>query len=333
MMLIENDDDDDNEERQPNENDDDGRQQINEDDDTYGAISSRERKSSRTRMQRECKRFSEHRWKWLAGLLLGVGVPLLLNCPSRFSFWLFANVIGFVYVAGATQERRDPILSRVSADGHRELIKLLLFSPFVFLLGPKFTLLSGSSQCGSGGPFADDEYDDDARQSIVLLDGVFGVVDVDARFYVYFVYMFFGWLVPFFVGLHFTYLSYAPWLGKIVLRVDKLRRLTPAHWIFLATVAALVLVLVAYQLQLFVEYDLLVTYLIGVCFALALIIGAAVYQVKRHGRAIHLHHYQFFGSLILLTRFENLISSIFQALLCGIYIEGIAQWSADSLFD
>jgi hypothetical protein len=85
--------------------------------------------------------------------------------------------------------------------GKREFIKLLISSPLLYYLGPHWTLLDEKYLIG---------------KRIVFLEG-FGETISGEGFLFFFIYNFVFYVVPFFVGLHFTYLDYFPFLQQIVI--------------------------------------------------------------------------------------------------------------------
>ena len=55
-----------------------------------------------------------------------------------------------------------------------------------------------------------------SSSSLILVDGFGGSPIEYTGFLYYFVYNYFCYIVPFFIGLHFTYLDYVPFLQAIV---------------------------------------------------------------------------------------------------------------------
>jgi len=269
-----------------------------------------------SRLRRECNAFISYRWKWLICLLFGVFAPLVWLGASPLLLWCALNMCGYTYVSGATLERRDLLSSRHLADGYRQFTKLMLATVPLFVLAPYWTLLDPRKP----GP-------------VILLDGVFGQVyaNADATFANYLCYTYLGYVIPFFVGLHFTYLDFVPFLQRLVLTAEALRRLSAAHWVLISVLLGLLLIIAAYHLQLLFAADLLWWYLGAVLLSAALLVGYHVYQRRRPGgRSFHLHHSQLVVAIALLTPFQNLISATVQAVLFGVYVEGVARWGMSS---
>lgn len=85
-------------------------------------------KIEKTRIRVECDAFLRWRWRWLISIYVTFFIPLLFLGPSKvlsISFkshcqlivWLSMNFAGFVYVAGATCERKNPLSSRKESNG------------------------------------------------------------------------------------------------------------------------------------------------------------------------------------------------------------------------
>ena len=138
---------------------------------------------------------------------------------------------GFIYVAGATESRSNPLLSRKEEDGNKKFYNLIsyissrsirnseidychssgLLSRFVIevgysinltdnIEGAHWTLLDGSTNF----------------EDIVLFEG-FGKRIITSGFLSFYLYNYFCYVTPFFIGIHFTYLDYFPFLQKIVI--------------------------------------------------------------------------------------------------------------------
>jgi len=300
-----------------------------------------EKSESTDRFRTECIAFIKNgRWEWLLSLLFLVFVPAILLAPSSYGLWLLLNICGFTYVSAATCERKNPIDGR--SNGAREFVKLMLSTPLTFLLGPYWTLLpldcnllvessewhffSLTSDCNR-------TIWSPRISSIVYMDGL-GISNTTSYsgFLYYFIYNYFFYVLPFFIGLHFTYLDYIPFLQAIVFNRDGIRRLRLNHWIFLAVTALFIGSLIAFHCILFFQSKKWIFYLFGFSFLAVLFSIVSFYNIKLRGMSFHIHHYQIFGFLFALMPFQNIVSSFFQALAAGIFVEGIARWGMDRSF-
>ena len=171
--------------------------------------------------------------------------------------------------------------------------------------------------------------------TIVFFQGFGGDVEsnvsVESSFPAYFLYMAFCYCLPFFVGLHFTYPDFSPWFQQIELNNHGLKRLTASHWIFLVVVVVLGGCFAAYQTYLFYLEDMLWWYLLGIGVFMLGLVAVVVLMTQRYDHYLHIHHYQLFGGLMILTRFQNSLSAVMQGLLAGAYVEGVARWGMDAL--
>jgi len=274
---------------------------------------SRKRTKEQSKILKECYEFLEWRWRWLFCLLFMFFIPVVILKPPKFVLWLLLNGTGFLYVAGVTCNRMDPIQSRESNHGARELVKLMLTIPLMYLIAPYWTLI-------------DNEYD------IVFFEGINGEKVKSSGFIYYFIYTWCCYIIPFFVGLHFTYLDYFPFLQAITITASELKKLRCAHWLFLFGVAVLISIFLAYHIYLFFQHQLIVWY--GSISGILLVLFSCcwLYFVKRKQMRLHVHHFQIGAGLMAFTPFQNVVSSIIQGISAGIFVEGISRWGMDSTF-
>jgi hypothetical protein len=250
---------------------------------------------------------------YLVTLYGGTVLGIIAVVPSAFVLWLVLNMVGYCYVSLATEERPDPLLSRYG--NYKQFVYLVLASPITYWLAPAFTLLP-----------------DDTQGPVVYLTGLGNqTVASSASFTSYFLYSAFAYALPFFIGLHFTYLDFSPWFQKIEINDRGLRAMGASHWLFLASVIELVLPLVAYHVYLFYHEHLLYWYLLGLGIFILVLVTVILVATRYGGYRLHIHHYQLFGALLFGTRFQNVISAVTQALLAGMYVEGVARWGMDPL--
>jgi len=257
----------------------------------------------------EFSTFLEWRWKYLFSLIFLFFGPVLLLKPSKFVLWLLLNMIGFFYVSFVTCERKDPISSRNHEHGARELVKLMLACPLVYWFGPYKTIADGNAD------------------EIIFMNGFFDLKYSGMQYYV--IYDGLCYVIPFFLGLHFTYLDYFPFLQMIVLQKEALKKLSKKHWIFLCVAIISSSFLIAFHVYLLVITGLILYY--GIVMVTVILGIGITFYFQRHSSYLHLHHYQLAAIFIILTPFQNIISAICQAIMAGVYVEGIARWSMASL--
>lgn len=263
----------------------------------------------RSRIQKECIQFFKWRWKWLFAFLFIVFLPTLLLLPSKFSLWFLMNVTGYIYVAGATEGRNNPLSSRCEKDGPKEFLKLLLSTPVMYYLGPFWTLLDAS------------------ENQMTIFDNLFGYSLHWESEFSYYLYNWLFYIVPFFIGLHFTYLDHIPFLQKIAFSKSFMVKFRPSHWLLLFFGTAFICAILSYQFYLFYIHERWIYPLISIGIAIFfLVLIRIAKKIGGQPTYIHVHHYQIGGVLMLFTPFQNIVSSISQALAAGVYVEGVARW-------
>ena len=77
--------------------------------------------------------------------------------------------------------------------------------------------------------------------------------------------------------------------------------------------------------------ECLVFYVIYALLLLLSLVVLAIYS-RTHG-AIHIHHYFLALVLMPLTAFKNPMSTIVQAFLAGMFVEGVTSWGVEGLID
>lgn len=276
----------------------------------------------------------------LAGLLLlslatrfvpstAMASPLLREVlrNDRFGWagvvvWHVLLVMGFIFVAHITEKRPNPLRSR---RGHyREVVKLLASGPLLFLLGPVFALAVPESNPRS-------VTTDLTEQVVGALFQLDPRADAEA-FALLYNYLFF--VVPFYAGLHITYMD-----KNLFLRAVGDKLVVPSRWktytkkelIALAVLLGFLLFVASCQVILLALDGLLLWYALAYGCVLAAI-GVASYIIRKT-HEIHVHHYLFGLILLPLPRAFNPISSCTMAAAAGVFVEGIARWSMASLWD
>ena len=91
--------------------------------------------------------------------------------------------------------------------GLREFVNLLLVAPIMYFIGPHWTLVDSAS-----------------TEQIIIFDGFGMTTQVSGTLY-YILYTYFCYITPFFIGLHFTYLDFFPYLQTIVLNKYKIQQI------------------------------------------------------------------------------------------------------------
>jgi hypothetical protein len=91
------------------------------------------------------------------------------------------------------------ITTHLISAGLKEIAKLFLAAPLMYFIGPHWTLVDSAS-----------------ADHIVIFEGFGSTIEVSGYLY-YVLYTYFCYITPFFIGLHFTYLDFYPFLGTIVL--------------------------------------------------------------------------------------------------------------------
>jgi len=267
-----------------------------------------------SKIRRECLEFFGWRFKWLFAICIFF-LAVLFLVPSKHAVWILLNITGFFYVQNITCNREI-----LRDEGQRkELLKLLIAAPILYWFGAHWALIDGS----------------DGLKNIIILDKIEQVIEkpiVIEGLWMYVLYTFTCYVIPFFIGLHFTYLDYFPFLQSIVISKEELQTLSIKHWIFLTFSTLIVLFLIAYHVYLLYYYQRLLIYgICGISLIILFIIQSCVF-IRKYKLKLHIHHYQIGGLLYLCCPFQNVISSICQGLTAGVYVEGIGRWGMSSSF-
>lgn len=150
-----------------------------------------------------------------------------------------------------------------------------------------------------------------------------------------FVYNYFCYVVPFLVGCNYFFLDRIPTLNRMFYKLTWppfVSMYRGSDWLVLGGIILLAASLVSVHLYLMIADELFLLVYYGP--ALVGLIGALVSMtyVLRRSHHLHLHHYFIFGVLLACTPFQNPITAMTQALLLGVYVEGIATWGMDPIF-
>jgi len=229
-------------------------------------------------------------------------VPFYGNWIAWQKFFIFEMLVfcGYLYVADLNG-RKNPFLSR--SGSKRQIIQLMCVSPVIFFLVPIRTIHSltdgeNFAPLNLGYPSSTSEW------SSISYNYIF-------------------YALPFFLGLHYRLLDDVQVLNRMFYSitwppiVEKYGRL---EYTILAAILILGLGLVGFHFYLFAISGLWLYYLpilIG-----SIILVVILLRLLRRTHYLHLHHYFIFGSLALLTPFQNPITAFTQATLFGIAVEG-----------
>ncbi|GAM28389.1 hypothetical protein SAMD00019534_115650 [Acytostelium subglobosum LB1] len=214
------------------------------------------------------------------------------NIPwSKYLLWISCITMGFAYVSVVTEERNYPFHCRYKR--HRDFFQLLVVASVMFMLGPERTLM---------GP------NDPKNHNI----------------HIAFLYNYFAFVVPFVIGLHYTYLDHNLFLRSVG---DKFG--TPSLWytyepkelLTIIPIILTILCIIAWHIYLMIVQDVWIYFLVGYSIYFIVLIGVTMVWRKTH--YLHLHHYFIFGSLIPLSAFQTIPSAICLGLITAITVEGI----------
>lgn len=182
---------------------------------------------------------------------------------------------------------------------YRRPIAVFLFGSIIYWVGPIFVL--GYPACQS-----------DYRQpSYVIFSNFFcfGLVQLIAQW--------------------FTFLDDIPALNKIMFTADAIKKFTIVQWSIIIGVVGLIVGLISWQFYLLYLVGRLGSYL-GILIGILVLFGFIAYSL-RHRYYIHFHHYSV-GLLVPFFPVPSPVSSIAQAILTGICIEGLSRWGPDPFF-
>jgi hypothetical protein len=244
----------------------------------------------------------------LPTFLLASLLPLLGSCvpwdsPLAASFYMQASfpalILGtwYVFLVGGYLYSALVITAvKEWATDTRRPVSILVGGTVIYFLGPAFTLAADT--CGAG-----------ASQLIVQ--------------------NFFGWGVVQLFAQWFSFLDDVPQLNGIMFTGEAIRAFTFLHWAVVLGATALILALIGWQLALLYAVGRLWVYL-GALAGLILLVWAVAHCVRRT-RYFHFHHY-LLGLLAPFFPVPGPVSSVAQAILIGIAIEGLTRWGPDPVF-
>ncbi|EFA84134.1 hypothetical protein PPL_03207 [Heterostelium album PN500] len=214
---------------------------------------------------------------------------------SKYFLWMTSIVLGFAYVAVVTEKRNYPFHCRYKR--HRDFVQLLILASLMFIISPSRTLM---------GP------NDLEPHSI----------------HISFVYNYFSFVIPYLLGLHYTYLDYNLFLRSVG---DKFG--TPSLWytykpkeiMTIIPIILFIVTLIVWHVYLIIADNLWEYFLIAYSIFFVILIGVS--WIVRKTYYLHMHHYFIFGSMIPLSGFQNPLSSFSMGVITGITVEGVSRWS------
>jgi hypothetical protein len=253
---------------------------------------------------------------------------IYLNIAS-FILWLLCCILGYMYVVSEYWYDDEHPRGRVGynmKDHYIDFIKLIVLAIMFYMIGPHVTL-----------------YHSEVSKSTSMNNLKWNNLKWFGYNYGFFV-------LPFVVGLHFSYLQNIDKLNNTFfsLTASVIRRWTLEHLPIILSVIMIVLPPTIFHLYLMVVYRRLLLYgfylgsVLILCILTYLMINynpvmvwSSLWNVNHHHRlryVLHLHHYFLFGILLPLLAYFNPVSTITHALCAGIAVEGIASWGAAPIF-
>jgi len=146
---------------------------------------------------------------------------------------------------------------------------------------------------------------------------------------IFFNYFFF--VIPFIIGLNFTYLDNIKELQKFTLSCKDMKNWGCHLWtLFLILIAFLISVLVIlfknlleYSIKRFMFYLFVIVFFFGFCY----------YKTKKTGRKFHLHHYALGVIVCCFLGIHNDFFTIVLAVFSGVMVEGSCRWGCSPIWD
>ncbi len=237
----------------------------------------------------------------LTALAIGASVSLVCTLPAPMTFWLIFNQISFIYcvafikiAAGISFKKSD------SSTAYYTLLFLLsLISYWVTavesiptnnygMINPEITLLLSSSIAGSFGSYV--------------------------------AFMCLGFLLPAFIGLFIFCLTTSEFFVPEKIKLGNLL------WYFNA---ACCLALLIFHVWLVCYNSTWPWYLTayGSVVLILLVLRFSVFKKKGRGHFLCLYRYEWAFVLYPITRFQNVVSLIFQGILMAIFVTSIVKQS------
>lgn len=236
---------------------------------------------------------------------------------SSFALWMALLLAGFTYVSFWTCGRDNPFQG--PSRTYYDVLLLIPAGCVLFFLGPVYTIASEIKPTMVGAELT-------ARLLGMNLNNFGFSVLYNYCFYV----------LPFLVGLQYSHLEKLKVFNRLGTKLSTgyWLRLTCAELGALALVVLFLIPFLGFHLWLLYLGDwfmmLLFVIVYGVFVTLLYLIGLAGLWHNRF--RFSMHHYFVAAFLIPWTCFFNPISAVLQALLAGIFTEGVSRWSFARLF-
>jgi len=247
-----------------------------------------------------------------------LGEYLQADClpMSSFILWMVLLLAGFTYVSIWTCGRDNPLRGR--SRSFYDVLVLVPVGAVLFFMGPVRTIVSSTKSDVAGADFTRDLFDMNNHQAIM------GIL-YNCIFYV----------LPFLLGLQYSYLDRTHVFARLGTKLSlgyilHLRRGDLGVFVLLLLLFA---PFVGFHLWLLYTEDwyVMVLFLLGYTIVVLLIYLINVIGLWRDSFRLSPHHYVLALMLIPWTAFFNPISAFLQALLAGIFTEGVARCSFSRL--
>ncbi|KAL6050858.1 hypothetical protein QOT17_019567 [Balamuthia mandrillaris] len=234
---------------------------------------------------------------------------------DSFALWMALLVLGYTYVSFFTCGRNNPFHNR--SKNYREFFIVILLGLIWFLLAPVFTLCSNKTAETGGSHLTSSIF-----SKIGLKENSIGLCAV---------YNYFFYVLPFFVGIIFTYVDRNAHLRGIRIHLVgcRCKKFNATQYIVILLLSTFWVLLLGFHIWLLTREGLyyVLAYVLAYILLISALCVSSVYTYLCAGWSFHAHHWFVALMLIPLTRFVNPLSAMTQGLLAGIFVEGIARWN------
>jgi hypothetical protein len=142
---------------------------------------------------------------------------------------------------------------------------------------------------------------------------------------------YFFFILPFILGLNFTYLDYIKELQLFTLSCDDMKKwgchLWTLFFLLIAFLSTLLIILTKTLLEnsikRFLFYLLMIIFFVGIC----------IYITKKTGKKFHLHHYALGLIVCCFLGIHNDLFTIVMGIFSGVMVEGSCRWGVSPLWD
>lgn len=138
------------------------------------------------------------------------------------------------------------------------------------------------------------------------------------------------WVVPYFVGLHFTYFDKLKLSGFNIVP-SKMRRWPLKNWLIFGIVCFLLLWEVIGLAYFYIKAKVLGYY----CAAAFLIVAAVAIPawLLKTTHELHIHHYNIGMAFVVLIGYQSAVLAPLSGLFNGLMIEGVSAYAYDPVFE